>query len=90
MTGDVPRWLVRFIGTSELLGALGLILPAAMRIKPVLTGFAALGLLTIMVLAALFHASRGEFGMLRVNSVLGALAAFVAWGRLKKAPIPAR
>jgi putative oxidoreductase len=80
MTGDVPRWLVRFIGTSELLGALGLILPAAMRIKPALTGFAALGLLTIMVLAALFHVSRGEFGMLPINSVLGALAAFVAWG----------
>jgi putative oxidoreductase len=58
-----------------------------MRIKPGLTGFAALGLLTIMVVAALFHASRGEFGMLPVNSVLGELAAFVAWGRLKKAPI---
>jgi putative oxidoreductase len=44
----------------------------------------------IMILAALFHTSRGEFGMLPINFVLGALAAFVAWGRLKKAPIPSR
>jgi putative oxidoreductase len=47
-------------------------------------------LLTIMILAALFHVSHGEFGMLPINFVLGALAAFVAWGRLMKAPIRGR
>jgi putative oxidoreductase len=85
--GAVPEALVRFIGTAELLGALGLILPAAFRIKPILTPLAGLGLATIMILAALFHLSRGEFGALPMNIVLGGLAAFVAWGRLKKAPI---
>ncbi len=87
---SVPAALVRFIGVSELAGGLGLTLPAATRVKPVLTPVAAIGLVTVMVLAAIFHASRGEFDKLPVNVVIGALAAFVAWGRLKKAPITAR
>lgn len=88
--GAVPEALVRFIGVSELLGGLGMILPAATRIKPVLTPIAAAGLVTVMILAAFFHASRGEFAALPVNAVIGGLAAFVAWGRLKKAPIVPR
>jgi putative oxidoreductase len=88
--GAVPEPLVRFIGVSELLGGLGLILPAATRIKPILTPLAALGLVVVMVLAALFHLSRGELGALPINVVFGALAAFVAWGRLKKAPLAPR
>jgi uncharacterized membrane protein YphA (DoxX/SURF4 family) len=82
--------LTRFIGVSELAGALGLILPAALRIRPVLTPIAALGLLVIMVLAAAFHLMRGEGSAIPVNVVLGGLAAFVAWGRLRKAPIAER
>lgn len=85
--GQVPLPLLRFIGISELLGAIGLILPAATRIKPSLTPLAALGLLTIMILAMAFHLSRGEVGATPINIVLGGLAAFVAWGRTKKAPI---
>jgi putative oxidoreductase len=79
--------LVRFIGVAEVAGALGLILPAATRIKPILTPLAACGLLLVMILAALFHASRGEFSSIGANVLLGGLAAFVAWGRLKKVPI---
>ena len=81
---QVPLPLVRFIGISELLGAIGLILPAATKIKPTLTPLAALGLLTIMILAMAFHLSRGEAQALPINMVLGGLAAFVAWGRTKK------
>ncbi len=84
---QVPIAMVRFIGISELLGAIGLILPAATRIKPSLTPLAALGLLTIMILAMAFHLSRSEVQATPVNIVLGGLAAFVAWGRTKKAPI---
>lgn len=80
--------LVRFIGFSEVAGALGMLLPSALRIKPVLTPVAALGFVVIMVLASGVHASRGEFGVIGANVVLGGLAAFVAFGRLKKAPIP--
>jgi len=83
-------WLVRFIGVAEVAGAIGLILPAATRIKPVLTPLAAVGILVIMVLATGFHIYKGEFHALPVTLLLGAMATFVAWGRFRKAPIPAR
>jgi uncharacterized membrane protein YphA (DoxX/SURF4 family) len=79
--------LVRFIGVSELLGALGLILPSLLRIKPQLTPLAALGILIIMVLAAGFHLMRSEYETIPVNVIIGALALLVAWGRYKKLPI---
>lgn len=86
----VPVWLVRFIGASELAGAAGLVLPALTRIKPALTPLAAAGLLAVMVLASLFHVTRGELGALPVNAVLGGIAAFIAWGRHSKIPIRSR
>lgn len=86
----VPDLMIRFIGASELAGAVGLILPALTRIQPRLTGLAALGLLTIMVLALLFHVVRAEWSYLPVNALLGGLAGFVAWGRLIRAPIASR
>src|SRR5262245_13463157 len=86
---DQP-WLVRFIGVSELAGALGLILPSATRIAPRLTGAAAVGLVTVMVLAAGYHVTHHELANLPANFILGALAGFVAWGRLKRAPIAPR
>lgn len=82
--------LVRFIGTVEVLGGIGVVLPAATRIKPVLTPLAALGLATVMLLASLTHLSRGEVGMIPVNAVLGGLALLVAWGRHRAAPIAGR
>ena len=90
-TTDVPVPLVRFIGVAELAGALGVLLPALFRIKPGLTPLAALGLMTIMILALGFHVIRGEFTPLLANPIgLGALAAFVAWGRSRKIPIQPR
>jgi len=82
--------LTRFIGTAEVLGALGMILPAASRIRPGLTPLAALGLFTIMVLASGVVVMRGHTQTIPVVVCLGALAAFVAWGRWKKAPIAPR
>src|SRR2546421_8425435 len=52
---SLPIPLVRFIGVAELAGAAGLILPALTGIRPRLTPLAAIGLLTIMVLASCFH-----------------------------------
>lgn len=86
----VPEALVRFIGAAELAGAVGLVLPAATRILPVLTPAAATGLATVMALASFTHLSRGELGAVPVNLVLGGIAVFVAWGRLRKAPIAPR
>jgi uncharacterized membrane protein YphA (DoxX/SURF4 family) len=87
---QAPEALVRFIGLSEFAGALGLVLPAATRIQPRLTPLAAGGLVVVMILASLFHVSRGELGMLPVTFTIGSLAAFVAWGRAKGAPIAPR
>ena len=86
----VPAALVRVIGVAELLGGLGLILPAATRVKPMLTPLAGVGLAMVMLLATIFHISRGELGALPIPLVLGGLAAFVAWGRAAKAPIAPR
>jgi len=87
---DVPSALVRFIGTMELLACVGLVLPSLLRVRPRLTPFAALGLVVVMTLASGFHALRHEPTGIVVNAVLGALAAFVAWGRFRAAPIRGR
>ena len=84
---DVPAFLVRFIGAAELLGGLGLILPAALRIKPSLTTLAAIGLALVMIFALVFHVSRGENQAIGMNLIIAAIALFIAWGRSKKAPI---
>lgn len=78
---DVSKGLVTFIGVSELLGGLGLILPLLTGILPWLTPLAAAGLALIMILALAFHAKRGESSAIIFNLVLGILAAFVAYGR---------
>lgn len=87
----LPEGFVRLVGTMEILGALGLILPAATRILPFLTPLAAAGLSLLQVSAIALHATRGETAMtLPVNLVLLALSLFVLWGRWSKAPIAAR
>jgi len=74
---------VRFVGISELLGALGLILPLVTGILPWLTVLAAIGL-TIIQLLAIFteHLPKKEYNVVPVNVVLMALALFVVFGRL--------
>ena len=89
-TGALPEGLVRFIGMVELAGALGLVLPALTRIRPALTAWAAAGLAAVMTLASVVHLVRGEPQVLPVNFVLGALAAFIAWGRFRRAAIQPR
>jgi putative oxidoreductase len=87
---DVPLPLVRVIGVCEVLGAIGLVLPAATRIRPRLTALAATCLTAIMVLAVLFHLYRGDTVIVLVPALLGFTSALVAWGRLRKAPTAAR
>jgi uncharacterized membrane protein len=83
----VPAGLVRFIGIAELLGAIGLILPAVTHILPWLTIAAAGGLVLAMICAAIYHASRREFSSIGVNVVLLLLAAFILLGRAMLAPL---
>jgi putative oxidoreductase len=79
--------LLKFTGCIDLLGGLGIILPAAFRIQPKLTIFAAYGTIVLMIAASAFHISRGEASLIGMNIFFLILAAFVAWGRTKKAPI---
>ena len=88
--GSVPPALVTFIGLAEALGGLGLVLPAATRVLPWLTPLAAAGLALDMLFATVFHLFRGETGAAVPTLVLGLLAAFVAYGRWRLAPIAPR
>jgi uncharacterized membrane protein YphA (DoxX/SURF4 family) len=78
---DVSASAVRFIGTVEVLGALGLILPAATGVATVLTPLAAVGLGLVMVGAIVTHARRSEGRSIVVNVLLLAIAVVIAWGR---------
>ncbi len=85
--GSIPVGLVRFIGIVEILGALGLILPKLTNILPQLTIAAAIGLVLVMVSAAVFHATRKEYSNIGVNIVLLLLAAFIVVGYLAWVPV---
>ena len=72
---------VKVIGALEVLGAVGLILPAALDLAPVLVPLAALGLVMIMVGAVITRIRRHEPKFMVADLVYLALAGFVAWGR---------
>jgi uncharacterized membrane protein YphA (DoxX/SURF4 family) len=73
--------VVRFVGAVEILGAIGLILPWATGIAPILTPLAAVGLAVTMVLAGIHHVRNNEAKALPVNVVLLAIAVVIAIGR---------
>jgi uncharacterized membrane protein len=78
---DFSAGAVRAIGVVEILGAVGLVLPAATGIAPVLTPLAALGLAMLMGGAVITRLRRHEPKPMLADLVYLALAAFVAWGR---------
>lgn len=78
---DFDATTVRAIGVLEILGALGLVLPAALGIAPILVPLASLGLALLMGGAVLTRLRRHEPKPLVADLVYLALAAFVAWGR---------
>ncbi|PYN94335.1 MAG: DoxX family protein [Candidatus Rokuibacteriota bacterium] len=88
LTGPVavPGVFLRFIGVCEVLGALGLILPGLLRVRPGLTPLAAAGLMIIMIGATGITLVAGEFVAALISLVVGLLAAFVAYGRWRLAP----
>jgi uncharacterized membrane protein YphA (DoxX/SURF4 family) len=84
---DVGPRGVRLIGSLEILGAIGLILPAVTGILPWLTPVAAVGFVLTMVGAMITHGRRGEYSGIGVNVVLLLLALFVVYGRFVIVPI---
>lgn len=80
---DFPQGAVRLIGVVEVLGALGLFLPAIFDVAPVLVPLAAIGLAAVMLGAVVVHLRRGEgLAAAAPALVLAVLSALVAWGRL--------
>lgn len=83
---DFSARTVKLVGVLELAAAVGLILPALTGIAVILTPLAAVGLVVVMILAAVYHARKGEYSSIGVNAVLLILAAIVAWGRFGPYP----
>lgn len=79
---NVPAPRVRTIGFLEVAGAVGVVVPWATGILPLLTPLAAIGLAAVQVGAIATHAERGEWEHLVLNFVLLAAAVVVAVGRL--------
>jgi uncharacterized membrane protein YphA (DoxX/SURF4 family) len=72
---------VKAIGALEVLAAIGLILPALTGIATVFVPLAALGLVLLMVGAAITHGRRKQYPFVAGNVVLLVLALIVAWNR---------
>ena len=83
----VPGWFLQFIGVAEVLGAIGLILPGLLRIRPGLTPLAAAALAIIMTGAVVLTAKIGGVAMALPPLVVGLLLVFVAYGRWRLAPL---
>jgi uncharacterized membrane protein len=78
---DFSAGAVKAIGALEVLAALGLVLPAALGIAPVLVPLAAAGLVLLMLGAVITRLRRRETKAMVADLVYLVLAAFVAWGR---------
>jgi hypothetical protein len=83
----LPGLFVRFIGVAEVLGAIGLILPGVLKIRPGLTPLAAAGLVIIMIGATAITIMGGPVALAPIPLVVGLLAGLVAYGRWRVAPI---
>ena len=83
----LPGLLMRFIGVCEVLGALGLVLPGFLHIRPKLTPLAAAGLLIIMIGATIITIMGPGVGPALPPLVVGFLCAFVAYGRTRLRPL---
>ena len=86
----LPGLFVRFVGLAQVLGALGLILPGLLRIRPGLTPLAAAGLVIIMIGATLVTLATMDAALALMPLVVGLLAAFVTYGRWRLAPLRGR
>jgi uncharacterized membrane protein YphA (DoxX/SURF4 family) len=82
----LPGLFLRFIGVAEVLGALGLILPGLIRIRPGLTPLAAAGLVIIMIGATVIMLVSGGVGPALAPLAVGLLSAWVAYGRWRLTP----
>lgn len=90
MNESLPRWFQLFLGTAEILAAVGLTLPGITRILPSLVVWAAGGVVIVMISATIWHIARGETSSAAITLVLLAMAAFVFYARRRLVPIRPR
>jgi uncharacterized membrane protein YphA (DoxX/SURF4 family) len=83
----LPMLFIRFIGISELAGAIGLVVPWLINTLPVLSPLSAICLGVIMVPAARIHYKRNEMRCVLQNAFFLLLCLFVAYGRLAALPL---
>src|SRR3954462_8483171 len=83
---DFSPGAVKAIGALEVSAAAGLVLPGVVGVAPILVPLAAVGVVLLMVGAAITHWRRHESRVVVVNFAILVLAAFVAWGRLGPQP----
>jgi uncharacterized membrane protein len=86
----LPAEFIRFIGICEMLGALGLVLPLALKIRPELTSLAAAGLTIIMIGATVVDFAVGYGAASLMPLVLGAIAALIAYSRRPANLVPSQ
>lgn len=85
----MPGLFLRFIGVCELLGGLGLVLPAWLGIRSGLTSLAAIGLLIIMIGAVVVTAMSPSPALAVIPLLVALLLAFVIYGRApQQSPSP--
>jgi ABC-type uncharacterized transport system permease subunit len=77
----LPLRLIRFIGISEIFGAIGIIVPLLVNILPVLTIVSAICFALIMILAARIHYKRHEYKNVFINTIIFFICLFIAYGR---------
>ena len=90
MPYPLPGWFLRFLGTAEVLGAIGLILPGLLKVRPGLTPLAALLLSFITVSATVITLAGMGIKMAILPAVTAALSAFIAYGRWRIVPLTAQ
>jgi uncharacterized membrane protein YphA (DoxX/SURF4 family) len=78
----IPLPAVKMLGVAELAAAVGLTVPPAVAVAPILTPLAGIGVIAVLAGAVIIHGRRHEYPNVAVNIVLAVAAALVVWGRL--------
>jgi hypothetical protein len=90
MPVPLPEAFIKLIGVAEVAGAIGLILPGLVGIRPGLTPLAAVGLVLLTICAAVYQVIGGQPANAVFALIIGLVAAFVAYGRWRVVPLPER
>lgn len=83
----LPGIIIRLVGIAEVAGALGLLLPGLLKLRPSLTPLAAAGLVGIMIGAAAITLATPQPSGAVVPIVVGLIAALIGYERWQRVPL---